>query len=575
FTEGHYFMFDLPLTSLVIMATYFLFKTDYFLNKKYCFLFFITSGLGMLVKWSFIIFIITPFIFYIFQNKTEYKKEQKLNLIYGFFVFLIISTPWYFYNLTTISESLLKYSFKRGAIEGLPKILSKESIFYYINILPAKITLLFYILFIISFIIIIFDKHNNKFIFFILIPLLFFTFLGNKKDRYIMPILPFIAVSISYLIFILKNIKYKQMLSSLVIIFSLTNYIYSTYNLPIKWKYSHRPSTKNWHVRDFLDKIYNNKNVTLSIVPDHPYINNHLYSFYANNFYKNIKIIGIFNFPMFVDYFLIKTGDLGPVFSGLEKRQKILNEILNPSSELSLLYEKIYEVDLPDNSKGILYKRKSEIYINYDSFLSNLNLNINQLLNLYLKNAKEFKFHIISNKHSNSIDKIIVKFKSGLVGDFKHKPVGLTVKNVEIEIDNITFNPYSLNKNKIELLNLNKITIKSLEINSEDLQNFIKFYLKNIDDFKIYFKDGQICIDGLYKKIPIFISFILFNPKPGSDESDVFFKFKKVKIGFFSIPSFFINFLLKNYNPLLVKSNKFIKVNFGEIKIEEGKIIIL
>ncbi|MCX8093987.1 MAG: glycosyltransferase family 39 protein, partial [Candidatus Goldbacteria bacterium] len=47
FTEGHYFMFDLPLTSLVIMATYFLFKTDYFLNKKYCFLFFITSGLGM------------------------------------------------------------------------------------------------------------------------------------------------------------------------------------------------------------------------------------------------------------------------------------------------------------------------------------------------------------------------------------------------------------------------------------------------------------------------------------------------------------------------------------------------
>lgn len=575
YTEGHYFMFDLPLTSFIIMAVYFLFKTDFFSNRKYSFIFFIVCGAGMLIKWNFILFIITPFLFCLFQNKKDISKEQKYNIISGLIIFLIIILPWYFYNISTILTSLLGYSFKRGAIEKLPKILSMESFVFYLKLLPGLITLPFFILFLISIFFILKNKDKIDLFYYILIPLIIFTFLHNKKDRYIMPLLPFIAISISYLILIIKNKIYKQLLLIAIILFALTNYIMATYNIPVNWEYANKPQNKNWYIQEFLDKIEKDKEVTLAIVPDHQYMNNALYSFYTKNFYKNIKIIGIFNFPMFTDYFLIKTGDLGPFFSGLEKRQKILNEILDSASYLSHLYEKIYEVDLPDNTKGILYKLKSDIKINYEEYLSKICQNKNLLLNLYLKNAENFSFSIFdSGKNDFIIDKIIVEFKEAVAGDFKHKDIGLKLNNVKVEIKNIFLNPYLLNKNKLEILKLNNIIIKSLEINSEDLKNFVKEYAKDIEIQNITFKDNFINISGIYKNIPLYLSFNLYNPNPYKDCSDIYFKIKKLKIGIIPIPSFLVNFLLKDFNPLLVKSNSFIKVNFGEIKTRDNMLIV-
>lgn len=575
YTEGHYFMFDLPLTSFIIMALYFLFKTDLFSDRKYSFIFFIICGVGMLIKWTLILYIITPFLFYIFQNKNRFSKEQKFNILSGLIIFMIILLPWYFYNITTIFTSLLGYSFKRGAIENLPKILSIESFIFYLKGLPKLITLPFFILFLISIYFIIKNKKRIDLFYYILIPLIIFTFLHNKKDRYIMPLLPYIAISISYLIFILKNKIYKQILLIALIVFSITNYVLATYNVPINWKYTHRPQNKNWYIKEFLNKIEKDKDVTLAIVPDYQYMNNALYSFYTKNFYKNIRIIGIFNFPMFTDYFLIKTGDLGPFFSGLEKRQKILNEILDSTSYLSNLYEKIYEVDLPDNTKGLLYKLKLNIKINYDDYLSKIHQNKNKLVNLYLKKAENFKFLIFDSERNDcNIDRILIEFKEGVAGDFRHKDIGLKLNNVKIEVNNIFLNPYLLNENHLEILKLESIIIKSLEINSEDLKNFIKVYARDIEIQDINFKNNLINISGVYKKISLHLSFNLYNPNPYKDYSDIYFKIKKLKIGIISIPSFFVNFLLKDFNPLLVKSNSFIKVKFGEIKIENDILLI-
>ncbi|HPD18401.1 MAG TPA: hypothetical protein PLF61_01925, partial [Candidatus Goldiibacteriota bacterium] len=411
---------------------------------------------------------------------------------------------------------------------------------------------------------------------FFLIPFLFFTFLGNKKNRYIMPLLPFIAIIISYLLCILRQDIYKKLLLSAIIVFSLVNYVYSTYSLPVKWKHSNRPISENWHVKDFLDKIETDKNVTLAIVPDHPHMNNALYSFYAKNFKNNVKIMGIYNFPMGTDYFLIKTGDLGPFFSGLEKRKQILEKIQDPLSDVSMIYEKIFETELPDGSTGSLYKIKSNIKINKKTFESEIYSNINYLLNRYLKNAESLKITVQgeSNAGNNLMNKIIIECKRGFAGDFKHKDAGLYLNNVQMEIDGILINPYALRSNSLEIIHLDKITVKSLEINGEDLKNFAGYYVKGIENLNFNFENNLINISASYKKIPLFVSVYLYNPNPYKDNSDVCFKLKKIRIGFIPIPTSFINFLLKDYNPLLVKSNPFFKVNFGEIKTEGNKLCI-
>ena len=69
-------------------------------------------------------------------------------------------------------------------------------------------------------------------------------------------------------------------------------------------------------------------------------------------------------------------------------------------------------------------------------------------------------------------------------------------------------------------------------------------------------------------------AFTLSNPNPGTAGSDIVFKVVRLKAGWLGLPAGLVNFALKDYNPLLNKSNSPIKVVFGRITAENGKLVI-
>jgi len=58
------------------------------------------------------------------------------------------------------------------------------------------------------------------------------------------------------------------------------------------------------------------------------------------------------------------------------------------------------------------------------------------------------------------------------------------------------------------------------------------------------------------------------------EEANVYFKVEKVRIGFLTVPSALVNFLLKEHNPLLRKNSAPVTITFGEILIEDGVLKI-
>jgi hypothetical protein len=569
YSQAHYFMFDIPLTAFFMMSLYVLEKTDGFKNKLYSLLFGAICGLGMMVKWTFFIYALVPVLLNICGTVKNSVKgsAQKNNMLSAGVIFLVIGTPWYVYNSLSIISNILKYAVAQGRVEGLPVFMSLDSILFYIKMMPDMMTLLFMSLFIISLIFMAVDREKRKLALIFLVPFVIFILIPNKKDRYLMPILPVAAVISSYTVYLLRQrVNIRMFLAVVLIAAAFVQYGGATFGTAKKWPNSAQPAAVNWHINDFLSKV--NPGSTLAIVPDSPYMNNLNYNFYALNSNKAVRIIGIYNFPMLTDYFLVKTGDLGPSFSGIDKRGVILRDSLDPKSQLSSMYEKVYEEKLPDGSDGMLFKRRENFAGASGSFRDDIDSNMMKLVSMYLKNAEKFKFDMSWGK--NGIEEMNVSFKEGLMGDFKHKDAGLKVKNGSIVVRGLTPNPYALKEGKLQLISLSAVELKSFEVSEKDINDFISVYAKKVTQMAVNIDKGLINVSAVYSHIKFFISLEIYNPAPGTDNSDLRFLVKKVKAGPVSIPAGIVNFILKDYNPLLNRSNSPIKIRFGQITAEDG-----
>jgi|GEM_PF-2027402 hypothetical protein len=570
--ESHYFMFDIPLTSFFMMSMYLMLKTDKLQNRLYTALLGLSCGLGMLIKWTFFIYAAAPLVFLIVESYkagSDTKKAGK-NITAAVIIFAVTALPWYLYNGFSIVLNIFKYAFERGMTENLPAIFTWDGLTYYFHMLPGLMTWTFLSLFIAGACLIAASKENRKELVFFLVPFAVFMLLHNKKDRYIMPVLPLAAVISAYIIYSINRIRLRTAAACVMVAAALLNFTFAVNNMPFNWPLSARPSAGDWHIKDFLSRV--KPGSTLAVVPDAGYMNNVGYSFYAGSFYKDIKISGIFNFPMFTDYFLVKTGDIGPVFSGADKRTGILNAALDPKSRVLGLFEKIYEAPLPDNSTGMLYKRREKPSVDADEYRAGMNSNVMSMIAMYLKDVKKLSFRM--SFEGLKADEIKVSFAEGLAGDFKHKDKGLIIRNASIDVRGLEADPFELQNGKLQMLSLDKVEINSLEVSADDLRDFIMLYAKKVADMKVTFEGGLINISAKYSKIPVSISLKLYNPAPGTDGSDICFSVKKLKAGFVPLPCGLINFVLKGYNPLLNKSNSPIKIKFGQITAENDRLII-
>lgn len=94
---------EYAVLGIVAPSFYALLKTDYFHDRKWCFIFGLTVALGILTKWSFSIYLIGPFIVTLLVEIVKKRSLPVLNLCLNLFLamlpLLLIAGPWYMDNL--------------------------------------------------------------------------------------------------------------------------------------------------------------------------------------------------------------------------------------------------------------------------------------------------------------------------------------------------------------------------------------------------------------------------------------------------------------------------------------------
>ncbi len=234
-------MLDIPLAAFTITGLYFLKKSNLFQDTKYSILFALIFGLSFLTKWYSAIYFLVPLTFVLIATIKDQNLNKAFfrNVIIGFVIVLAIAAPWYLTNL----ENIIRISRTTSTAEfwNPHNLLSLDNLLFHLKLIVMfQVSFIGFLFFLLSSFLLVKNKNHSKealLIFSVIIfNYLFFTFLPNKNIRYLIPLMPFLAIVMGFGLDNLLNIRNKLIspASAMLIPYFLLTYTILSFGFPIK-----------------------------------------------------------------------------------------------------------------------------------------------------------------------------------------------------------------------------------------------------------------------------------------------------------------------------------------------------
>ena len=208
FAMSGFVMLDLPLTAMVALTFCSLVYAQDFKSRRQSVLFGICLGAALLTKWTAPLFIVGPFIYaLVFALRPPEGRLQKIrNILLAFAAAALVANWWYTYHVFSA------YFLRRDKIETFfiagrattEKTLSFHSfngiLYYARNLFPYQLSLFYSLLFFIGLIVCMRSRFRSwgALALWVAVPYAAFTLIPNKSPRYLMPVLPALALIIAF-----------------------------------------------------------------------------------------------------------------------------------------------------------------------------------------------------------------------------------------------------------------------------------------------------------------------------------------------------------------------------------------
>jgi hypothetical protein len=363
---------DYWLTSWVALAIWTLIHTDEFSNRKLTILFGIVCGLGMLMKWTFVFFVILPALWFARKN---FKNAAIAGVIGA-----AIAAYWYAFAVPALLR-LLTINTTQSISEGDPNRFSLGAAMFYLRALEgSQLFLPLFIAFGAGLIVLLFNLDRSW------IPILLWMLGGwlglmlfqNKDPRYTAPILPAVAL-ITAQIF-----QRKEALVAVLLPFLLVQHYLVSFGVPLlppavvlakggdgpisyDWNlYTQHyfgwgaPAREDWKIESVLERITSNQNgpVRLGMVPDIPRFDTLAFEFYITlkKLPVTVNRLRVFDEQAVVnnDYVLVSEKDEGfEPGSDFTPDLKRLNQYIGQTPDL---FHMIDTISLPNGDIIKLFK---------------------------------------------------------------------------------------------------------------------------------------------------------------------------------------------------------------------------
>ncbi|MBI4475064.1 MAG: glycosyltransferase family 39 protein [Acidobacteria bacterium] len=359
------------LTSFAALAIWALIKSKEFSDVRWSIVFGVVCGLGMLTKWTFVIYVGLPAAWAL-------RKNWK-NAAVAALVSVLISAYWFVPQRGTLSAFWTQVTIA-GRNEGDPSVLSWQSIVFYIRALEGyQLFLPLFAAFVIGCVLVAWrwSASWTPIILWLTGSWLALLLISNKDPRFSAPLLPAVAVICAlpfdgrriaagvlavFLVFqhYLVSFNLRQLPETVTIVEGWTGPLSFHWNLYTQRYFDlwGRPARENWRIEEILQKVSNgpNERVRLGIIPDIPRFDSHAFEFYINLHRLPVVLNRVWFFyePGIKgnDYILLSEKDQGwlPHFS--RDADRINNYVLNHPE----LFQVADTFTLPNGARIRLYK---------------------------------------------------------------------------------------------------------------------------------------------------------------------------------------------------------------------------
>lgn len=370
-SQSREYQLDFPLTAMVALSFYLLLKTEKFKERGYSIFLGVISAFGFLTKWTFPSFLLIPLAYFVLLivisdiREKKFSKGRWLNIFLSLLIFLVLADPWYIKNAIFLKSDFL-INVQTGIGEGDPQTFL-PSLFYYLKsftiyhtrillLLPFLVGLLFTLLSKKNF------KKNLILILFLISGWLILSLYSNKDTRFMEPLMPAVAIIVSFWVFRLSR-KLSLVFTAILILISIFNFWTISFGLkflprtlnigfiPLYRQHGYfvgHPKKQNWRVEIVLDDILTHKKETERVkldmlYPDKAYFNKENF-----NYYTKLK-----SYPIDIKFPYTKepeaeSGDFLVV--NRKNREEADKDIANFSTQF------VKEYRLPDKTKVFLYQ---------------------------------------------------------------------------------------------------------------------------------------------------------------------------------------------------------------------------
>src|SRR4030095_1999629 len=114
-------MLEYWLTAMVAISMWVFLQTKEFSNPRWTLAFGLCCGLGMLTKWTFVIFVALPVIWA--------ARKRPVSAVKGFAIAAVVASYWYIPQFYTMPQ-LWRQSAAAASLEGDPSAISQSRLFY-------------------------------------------------------------------------------------------------------------------------------------------------------------------------------------------------------------------------------------------------------------------------------------------------------------------------------------------------------------------------------------------------------------------------------------------------------------
>ena len=389
FTRVYYT--DFALMSITALCIFLLLKSNNFKIQTPTLLFGIFTAIGVMIKFTSIIYLIGPILITLYYNINKLRKNVIKNIMTSFLLFLFISLPWYVHNFNEVFNNvfgLLNTKINHSDIIStlLTNLCSQtNTILYQINLpLLIAILILFY------FIMVIKIKEKNILLSIIMIPLFFSIIFVNKSHtRFNIILLPYfglILTSFIYDIYLrLKKLLMGNLFLGIIILFFIISFFKLSYNFDkcpwddctnFRHSYGLKYIDRNkWN----LDELHNsiNKNLVPNQTVFFLTVSSVTMDFFDSSFIVN-DIIQYNPFPLLIGGYNLDSYNTYPLLlknSSLivldlyvpnydkynEKTRKLYTLLYDTFTTIKFNYNVVDIIQYPYNNSLVIYKKNSNV----------------------------------------------------------------------------------------------------------------------------------------------------------------------------------------------------------------------